>query len=685
MKKKTTVIASSVAAIAVCTSLIAGSTYALFTSESKVDIAVTSGKVSVTASVDKESLSLNSMGTELEGNVWSNGGVAGFNSADELELNDITPGDGASFNIKIKNESTINVQYRVKYTVEGQLASVLEVNTDGIVAGWNEWKVTDSVKEKDVTISVNLPEGVGNEYQDVKDTKITFSVVAVQGNADMSKYDTDITVSDAAELNAALANAQYSVIGLSAGDFDFSEMNYLENGYGLSVDRPVELVGAGDATKIIVGEKTPISGQAYFYVNSSNVTISNLTVESLQTKVDGTNYAKGDTIKISSRNNDLVTGEHIILENVTLNNVTVKGATNNGINVHGAKNVTLNNVNIEGTNYKCGMSVAETENLNVVDSHIAAGAWGSVGLMYAPNYKGGSSVTFKDCEIDSWVYAEHTDVVEQKVSGLEDWIKSVGSENTTYIKPAATVNGVVYSSLQQAIAAANDGDVIELADGKSELPSAAAKGKTLTFKGTKDCVFDLCYDLKGESGNTGMNYQNDANLVFDGITVVGQLSGNFGGIVRANTTYKNCTIKGKLTLYGNTTFENCTFEPATDDYSIWTWGAANVTFDTCTFNTAGKAINVYGGSTVYSDDGSLYTNVIINNCTFNDNGKGGHNKAAIEVGDDYGSKYDITITNTTVNGFVESPITGSNIWGNKKSMTSDKLSVIIDGVQANTL
>ena len=49
MKKK--ILLSSILTIALCLSLIAGSTFALFTSESKVNIAVTSGKVEMLANV----------------------------------------------------------------------------------------------------------------------------------------------------------------------------------------------------------------------------------------------------------------------------------------------------------------------------------------------------------------------------------------------------------------------------------------------------------------------------------------------------------------------------------------------------------------------------------------------------------------------------------------------------------
>ena len=62
--KKAGVIVSAIASTAVCASLIAGSTFALFTSNDKVDITVSSGKVSISAVVDETSLKTYSFGKE---------------------------------------------------------------------------------------------------------------------------------------------------------------------------------------------------------------------------------------------------------------------------------------------------------------------------------------------------------------------------------------------------------------------------------------------------------------------------------------------------------------------------------------------------------------------------------------------------------------------------------------------
>ena len=245
-----------------------------------------------------------------------------------------------------------------------------------------------------------------------------------------------------------------------------------------------------------------------------------------------------------------------------------------------------------------------------------------------------------------------------------------------------TVSG--QDELNNAISGATGAVGVKLTeDGTYNLTDGIAKSKDVTFIGTKDTVIDVCQNLDGESGvNAGMNYQDGATLVFKGVTILGQVSGDYGGIVRAATTFEDCTIKGKLTLYGDTTFINCTFENQ-NDYSIWTWGAKNVTFEGCTFMTGGKAINLYGGA---DHPGAPTTVLTVNNCTFNDSNNGAKGKAAIEVGNDYGATYILTVNNVTVNGFAvntEGANTNSKIWANKKSMDAEHLTVTIDGVKVH--
>ena len=247
-------------------------------------------------------------------------------------------------------------------------------------------------------------------------------------------------------------------------------------------------------------------------------------------------------------------------------------------------------------------------------------------------------------------------------------------EDATYPVAANT-----QAELNDVIASAQSGSdistVVVLPAGNFKLEDGTAQDKNITISGTKDTVVTVV-------GDTGyqMNYQNGATLAFEGVTIQGQASGDFGGIAHvAKTTFTNCTFEGKLTLYGDATFINCTFNNKSD-YAIWTWGAKNAEFIGCTFNSGGKALLLYGGA---GSTETPTTNLTVTDCVFNDDNTLTTDKAAIEIGNDYNAVYNLTVNNITVTGFAENPAgipTGSTIWANKKSMDQAHLNVVIDGV-----
>ena len=199
------------------------------------------------------------------------------------------------------------------------------------------------------------------------------------------------------------------------------------------------------------------------------------------------------------------------------------------------------------------------------------------------------------------------------------------------------------------------------------------KSRNITFVGDGTQKVDVVKNTTGAEGGR-LNYQRGSSFTFENL-IVQAGEGTYDGIVCDDMTYKNCTIKGKLTLYGKATFINCTFENTmADQYSIWTWGGTDVTFKGCTFNTNGKAILLYGGAS-----GSNPTNLVVKNCTFNDRNNGAARKAAIEVGNDYNATYTLTVDKATVNGFADGKNTGSKLWANKNSMDAAHLTVTIDG------
>ena len=199
------------------------------------------------------------------------------------------------------------------------------------------------------------------------------------------------------------------------------------------------------------------------------------------------------------------------------------------------------------------------------------------------------------------------------------------------------------------------------------------KSRDITFSGDGSQTVDVITNAVSAEGGQ-LNYQRGSSFTFENLTIQAG-EGSFDGIVCNELTFKDCTIKGKLTLFGKATFINCVFDNTMDNqYSIWTWGGTDVTFENCTFNTNGKAILLYGGA-----DGKNPTNLVVNNCIFNDRNNGSAGKAAIEIGNDYNATYTLTINNATVNGFAAGKNTGSKLWANKNSMDATHLTVTIDG------
>ncbi len=233
-------------------------------------------------------------------------------------------------------------------------------------------------------------------------------------------------------------------------------------------------------------------------------------------------------------------------------------------------------------------------------------------------------------------------------------------------------------AVEDAITAGNG--TIELAPNgtftlDNGIANEGANSRNITFVGDGTATVDVVTNAVSAEGGM-LNYQRGSTFTFENLTIQGG-EGNFDGIVCDELVYKNCTIKGKLTLYGKATFINCVFEnDMANQYSIWTWGGTDVTFEGCTFNTNGKAILLYGQATEAKP-----TNLVVKNCTFNDRKNGAAGKAAIEIGNDYNATYTLTVENATVNGFADGKNTGSKLWANKNSMDAAHLTVTIDGTR----
>ena len=264
MTKKT--ILSSLLTIVLCLSLIAGSTYALFTSEDKIDISVTSAKVKLDASI--ENLSTSSMGVAQENNVFANGGGASF-EGETLTISLMAPGDKVTFNITGTNTSNVTTQYRyiVKCAEGTELIRALTITigdkTFNDFASYTSAWATLAAETAfaPIPVVIEMPENVGNRFQGLE-TKIQILVEAVQGNAEVTGEETveilpdewdgtaDIAWYDATQTKFVLKNAE-ELAGLSAlvadgisfanttikldRDLDLMDLNFTPVGNGNNV------------------------------------------------------------------------------------------------------------------------------------------------------------------------------------------------------------------------------------------------------------------------------------------------------------------------------------------------------------------------------------------------------------------------------------------------------------------
>lgn len=186
--------------------------------------------------------------------------------------------------------------------------------------------------------------------------------------------------------------------------------------------------------------------------------------------------------------------------------------------------------------------------------------------------------------------------------------------------------GTIYTSLKDAVIAAQSDDTIELGEGNYTLYKISSegmtKGKNLTFVGQgPDKTAWNIGALVPDPANFGTEYNGDYS--FDGAKTVtfknmtlrsGKV--DYLGFIRIdNTVVENCVINGKTDYWGYTSavFKDTTFNAPSSNYALWTYCSPTMTFDTCTFNASGKVINVYTDHEAGSHDIRVY----FNNCTVN--------------------------------------------------------------------
>ena len=479
--KKTKILATSFFLVAICFVLIIGATLALFTSKSNVNIAATSGKVEVVATIDEDSVQTKQLGKEYQNGL--NGTYMKAISLDAetgtVTLDKFVPGDGVKFNINIKNNSDVTVKYRTKVTNEGgeDLFNALDVTFDGGQTKWATLKAGGS--NKTVNVAIELSEDAENIAQD-QTMKLMFTVEAVQGNAEVAPV-----VTNADDLVKALQDETVKEIELTSGAIDLSGVQ-TGSDYGIRIERPVTIYGAGNASVLKFGNTgTAISGQADLMIASSNVTLRDFTVVAGHTSDKGV-----DTIKVTT------VGSENDLSDITLENVTVKAGKGHAINVHGAKNVTIDGCTLSDYG-KGGISMARAEGVTVKNTAFLTSnlLWGDIGLMYADKtgYETPSKLILGEGNTLSRnrIYSERPESApggKDTVEGADLYGTLVHTANGWYI---ATPESITAANVQNVINGAEDGAVVKFAaDSTMDITKCLSvpAGKNITLDGNGSTI-----------------------------------------------------------------------------------------------------------------------------------------------------------------------------------------------------
>ena len=196
---KRSVIITAILAIIMCASLAAGATFALFTSSSSVNIAITSANVEVTADVAVTKTWHENNGAEAKG-LYDTGKaeVTKENSQVKLTLSNFVPTDGVKLAVKLTNKSTVKIKYRVMLladrTAGTELLDELNIDMNGmefrgytLATEYVELEAGASIDDIPVTI-VFPKEATGGKNITCN---LVIKVEAQQGNA-VATNDVDV-------------------------------------------------------------------------------------------------------------------------------------------------------------------------------------------------------------------------------------------------------------------------------------------------------------------------------------------------------------------------------------------------------------------------------------------------------------------------------------------------------------
>lgn len=218
MNKKSKLLMGSIATIAMCTSLVVGGTYALFTDKSEVNVAVSSGKVDVKAYIDRASVKTYSAEWNTDAyEIVENAGLTFATDVDgtpsvvlatddnKLTIEKMVAGDKVTFDLVLENLSDVKIQYQtvLKALNDTGLFRDLDVTigeakfTPAAREVYSNWLPLAPGSDDAIVIPVEIAMPLGDtvlnedywnnlvedQYAKSKSCEIAYSIRAVQGNA----------------------------------------------------------------------------------------------------------------------------------------------------------------------------------------------------------------------------------------------------------------------------------------------------------------------------------------------------------------------------------------------------------------------------------------------------------------------------------------------------------------------
>ena len=527
---------------------------------------------------------------------------------------------------------------------------------------WGNWKPDGKHLTHTRTCSRGCTEAKNCEYTVTTTNDRDTYTCPVCGDTYEVKKDSAVRIGTTgyANLDTALAaeGENYTIVLLK--DLDVAAQ--------INVTKSVTIEGAGHTIKAnnINGWATDNSIKHLLNIVASNVTVQNLTL-------DSNNQAYG---------NQAYSATGVAFNDVTMVNSKGAGLTVNQSTVTAENLTTSSNiwggVNVDGGTPHFTLTGNSTLNEN--------------NQIWAEKVNGPAVVTAVGyyCRLDT-----NNDGEE-----FYYWNNTLSDNAAAKVEVGGV--DVYHTSLEKALSE-NAGEVEITLVKDATLNSGATgvqQGQTRNIKitGAKDITLSLKNTAPGSEGK--LNYQDGANLTFNGITVD---ANEIKGICArgAAVTFENCVFNTELkqTIADKFVFTGCTF---TQPVSQVGYGCKEVLFDNCKFNTNGYGIKIYS-------EGSSPVNLTVKNSAFKNTGSAAKSAIFLDHIIDNIS-YSINVEKCTFEGFTSEPTPNENPWaareivsdsfvksgdqyvfsyqtgkegGYHKILTADKLTVIIDGKLAS--